>query len=378
VFKYFATCARGLERILAKELAGIGASAINPGRGGVTFTGDRELLYKANLYLRTAVRVLQPIFEGPVRNTDELYDACRTINWPGLMTTDHTLAVDCNVRDSGITHSQYAARRVKDAICDQFRERTGVRPSVDVERPMIGLNLHIFRDYAVLSLDSSWESLHKRGYRPVQTRAPINEALAAGLLLHVGYDGSLPLVDWMCGGGTFLIEAAWIAQHRPPNLTRKWFGFFGWMDFDARAWSDVRDTARADVKGQIPFPPYGSDLRPDALHFAEQNARTAGVGHLLEFQLKDLREVRENSNQPPGLLLCNPPYGERLGDEEELVPLYRMMGETFAAHWPFWKLALFTSNDRLAKEVGLPVKRKTDFFNGSLACKLWEFTHPEG
>src|SRR5271154_1941061 len=178
---YFATCARGLEPILADEIAALEAGAIDPGRGGVHFQGDKAILYRANLELRTAIRVLQPIMHSQVASTDELYQGVQEIDWSRYLTPDHTLAVDCNVRDSHITHSQYAARRVKDAICDQFVEKCGSRPSVDVERPMVGLNLHVYQDEAVLSLDSSGDSLHKRGYRPIQTRAPINEALGAAL-----------------------------------------------------------------------------------------------------------------------------------------------------------------------------------------------------
>jgi putative N6-adenine-specific DNA methylase len=184
--QHFATCARGLEPILATELAGIGATHVEPGRGGVSFTGDITTVYNANLWLRTAVRVLRPVGEADVPSTDALYEFVRGIDWSKVMTPDHTLAVDCNVRDSAITHSQYAARRVKDAICDQFRDRVGRRPSVDPERPMVGFNLHLFRNHATLSLDASWDSLHKRGYRPVQSRAPLIEALAAGLLFDAG------------------------------------------------------------------------------------------------------------------------------------------------------------------------------------------------
>ena len=369
----FATCARGLEPILAAELAGIGATHIEPGRGGVSFAGTVETVYRANLWLRTAVRVLRPIKEAEVPNTDALYEFVRSIRWFDLMTPDHTLAVDCNVRDSGITHSQYAARRVKDGICDQFRDRTGRRPSVDTERPMIGLNLHVHRNHAVLSLDSSWDSLHKRGYRPIQTRAPLNEALAAGLLLHLGYDGSAPLVDLMCGSGTFLVEGCWIGMHRPPGLTRKWFSFFGWTDFDAGAWARVRDEARAGVLAKPPFPPRGSDVRQDAVEFGLANTKAAGVGHLVKVEKMELREARPLPGDPPGLLVLNPPYGERLGEEEELVPLYRRIGAAVGEFWPGWKLAVFTSNDRLAKQVKLPLVKQTPFFNGSIPCKLWEF-----
>ncbi len=371
---HFATCARGLEPILAGELVGIGASHVEVGRGGVNFTGDITTIYKANLWLRTAVRVLRPVGEADVPSTDALYEFVRSIDWSKLMTLDHTLAVDCNVRDSAITHSQYAARRVKDAICDQFRDRTGLRPSVDTEHPMIGLNLHISRNHAVLSLDSCWDSLHKRGYRPIQTRAPINEALAAGLLLHLGYDGTAPLVDFMCGSGTFLVEGCWIATRRPPGLTRKWFSFVGWPDHDPGEWARVRDEARTGVLGKPLFPPRGSDVRQDAVDFAVGNAKAAGVGHLVKVAKEELRKARPEAGEPPGLIVLNPPYGERLGEEDEWIPLYRSIGEVVRDQWPGWRLAVFTSNERLARKVKLPVVRQTPFFNGSLECKLWEYS----
>lgn len=372
--RYFATCARGLEKFLAVELNALHASEVELGRGGVSFSGDLALLYRANLWLRTAVRVLQPIHEADVRNPDELYDACRTVNWSNFMTVDHTLAVDCNVRDSGITHSQYAARRVKDAICDQFRERTGARPSVDTETPMIGLNLHIYRDHMILSLDSSWHSLHKRGYRPIQTRAPLNEALAVGLLMAAGWNGSTPLVDWMCGSGTFCIEGAWLAMHHAPGLMRKWFGFMGWPTFDRPLWNAIRDDARRRMK-PLGVSVVGSDIRRDAYEFAQTNTKAAGLGTAIQLHRRDLKDARPPDG-PPGVLICNPPYGERLGEEQELVPLYRQMGESFAAHWPGWRFLLFTSNNWLAKQVGLKVITTTHFFNGSLPCLLWEYRSP--
>lgn len=370
---YFATCARGLEPVLASELTSLGAVSVEPGRGGVRFQGDAALLYRANLWLRTAVRVLRPVLEVEVRSTDELYDAVRTVNWSEYLTTDHTLAVDCNVRDSAITHSQYAARRVKDAICDQFRERTGARPSVDPERPMVGFNLHVHKDRAVLSLDSSWDSLHKRGYRPIQTIAPLNEALAAGLLLQSEWNPLQPLVDPLCGSGTFCVEGAWIALNRAPGLTRKWFAFQGWREFDRPLWNAIRDDARRAVRKELPAPVVGSDNHPGALELARANTRSAGVGHLVELLRRDVRDARPTEGMSPGVLICNPPYGERIGEEKEWVGLYRTIGEVVGTHWRGWRLFVFTSNDRLARKVGLPVRGRTPFFNGKLACQLWEF-----
>src|SRR6516165_5153895 len=191
--RFFATCARRLEPLLAGELRELGAADVAEGRGGVHFAGDRATLYRANLWLRTAIRVLWPILEAPVSSPEELYGTVQTVDWSRYLTPEHTLAVDCNVRDSNLTHSHYASLKVKDAICDQFVTKTGKRPSVDVESPLVGLNLHVYQNHATLSLDSSGESLHKRGYRPILTKAPLNEALAAGLILQTGWRNDVPL-----------------------------------------------------------------------------------------------------------------------------------------------------------------------------------------
>ena len=368
---FFATCGRGIEPVLADELRALGASGVETGRGGVAFRGDRALLYRANLWLRTAVRVLRPILEADVASPDDLYDAVRSIDWSRFMTPDHTLAVDCNVRDSKITHSKYAALRVKDAICDQFVERVGRRPSVDVDEPMVGLNLHVYRDHAVLSLESSGESLHKRGYRPILTRAPLNEALAAALVLKTGWTGTVPFVDPLCGSGTLAIEAAWLALRRPPGLTRRRFGFQGWMDYDVRLWTELRDEARRGVLRALPAPVLGSDIRGDAVAFAIDNARAAGIGHLLRFEKRDVRDFRPPDG-PPGVILCNPPYGERLGEEKDLESLYRKLGEVFG-RCSGWKMFVFTGNARLARHIGHKPIQQVHLFNGKIPCRLLEY-----
>ncbi len=373
--RYFVTCARGLETVLVEELRALGANDIEGGRGGVHFAGDRATLYRANLWLRTAVRVLQPLLEAVVTSPDELYEAVRTIDWSQYLTPEHTLAVDSNVRDSRITHSKYAALRVKDAICDQFIDLCGRRPSVDVESPLVGLNLHVYRDRAVLSLDSSGESLHKRGYRPILTRAPLNEALAAALVLLTGWKGETPFVDPMCGSGTLPIEAAWIALRRPPGLTRKRFGFMGWMDYDVALWTDLRDEARRGVLKQLPVPILGSDIRGDALAFCDKNARAAGVGHLLRFERKDVCDFRVPAG-PAGTLLCNPPYGERIGEEEELIGLYRTLGELFGQRCPGWQAFVFSGNAVLGRAIGLKPNTEVPLFNGKIPCRLLRFDGP--
>jgi putative N6-adenine-specific DNA methylase len=369
---YFATCARGLEPVLADELLRLGAEAVEPARGGVHFRGDTALLYRANLWLRTAVRVLKPVLEAPAASPDELYAAVQTVDWSQYLTPDQTLAVDCNVRDSRITHSLYAAQKTKDAVCDQFLARTGRRPSVDLGRPMVGLNLHVYRDRATLSLDSSGDSLHKRGYRPVLTKAPLNEALAAGLVLRSGWRPEAPFADPMCGSGSLPIEAAWVALRRPPGLTRKHFGFMGWLDYDVGLWAELRDEARRGVGRSLPAPVLGSDQRRDAVRSATGNARAAGIGHLLRFDVRDVRDFRPPDG-PPGALVCNPPYGERIGDERELVALYRALGGVFRERCAGWSCWVFTGNARLADRIDLPVAERVPLFNGKIPCQFLRY-----
>ena len=372
VYHYFATCGRGIEPVLASELRELGAQNVTPGRGGVRFEGDRPLLYRANLWLRTAIRVLCPILEAAVTSPEELYEAVQTIDWSQYLTPDHTLAVDCNVRDSQITHSQYAALKTKDAICDRFVERYGRRPSVDVDEPMVGLNLHIYQNEAVLSLDSSGESLHKRGYRPIQTRAPLNEALAAALIYSSGWRPETPFIDPLCGSGTLPIEAAWMALRRPPGLTRRRFGFQGWMDFDVEQWTAIRDEARRSVLKELPAPIYGSDARRDAISLSTRNARSAGIGHLVRFDVKQLADFEA----PPGsagTILCNPPYGERIGDVRELRGLYRQLGEVFRERCSGWNACVFTGNQELARLIDIKPKEQVPLFNGKIPCRLLKF-----
>jgi putative N6-adenine-specific DNA methylase len=369
--QFFATCGRGVETVLADELRALGAADVAPGRGGVSFGGDLALLYRACLWLRTAIRVLRPVLEADVQSPDELYELVRANDWSRYLTPDHTIAVDSNVRDSAITHSKYAALRVKDAICDQFVETCGRRPNVDVETPMVGFNLHVYRDKAVLSLDAAGESLHKRGYRPIQTRAPLSEALGAALVLLTGWKGDVPFVDPLCGSGTLPIEACWIALRRPPGLTRKRFGFQGWMDYDVRLWTDLRDEARRGMLKTVGVPILGSDARGDAVAFAIDNAKAAGIGHLLRIAKRDVRDFSPPPG-PPGVLLCNPPYGERLGDERDLRGLYQLLGDVFK-RLKGWTCFVFTGNPNLAACIGIEPAAQIPLFNGKIPCRLLRF-----
>lgn len=373
--KLFVTCGRGIEPVLADELRALGAAEVTPGRGGVQCVGDQALLYQANLWLRTAVRVLWPVLEADVTSPEELYDAIRTVDWSDYLTPEHTLAVDCNVRDSHLTHSHYAALKTKDAICDQFVERCGRRPSVDTETPLVGFNLHVYRDHAVLSLDSSGESLHKRGYRPVLTKAPLNEALAATIVQMSGWQPETPFVDPMCGSGVLPIEAAWLALRRPPGLTRKRFGFMGWLDYDVGLWTALRDEARRGVHNRLAAPILGYDVRRDAIGHAVTNSRAAGIGHLLRFDRRDIQDFTPPEG-PPGTIVCNPPYGERIGEEAELEGLYETMGKVFRERCSGWNVCVFTSNPHLARCLGMKPETETPLFNGRIPCRLLRFAIP--
>jgi putative N6-adenine-specific DNA methylase len=370
--KLFATCARGLEAVLARELQELGAADVQPGRGGVGFSADQALLYRANLWLRTAVRVLVQLLEAPVDTYDDLYAAAQSLDWANWLTPQHTLAVDCNVRDSHLTHSHYAALRTKDAICDQFLARQGLRPSVDTENPLVKINVHIYRNRLTLSLDSSGESLHKRGYRPIQTRAPLNESLAAGLVLLSGWPGDVPFADPMCGSGTLPIEAAWIALRRPPGLTRKRFGFMGWPDFDYALWTELRDEARRQSLNTLPAPIVGSDLRADAVALADRNARAAGVRHLLTIQKGDVGEFQPPGEQA-GTIIINPPYGERIGEGKDLEALYRVLGEVLRERCRGWSVWMLSGNPMLEDRLGLDAVQRIPLFNGRIPCMFLEY-----
>ena len=369
--RYFATCARGLEPVLAGELRDLGSSDVEPGRGGVGFAGDKALLYRANLWLRTAIRVLMPVLEAPVTSPEELYDAVRSVDWSRFLTADHTLAVDCNVRDSRITHSKYAALKTKDAICDQFVEQSGRRPSVDVDEPMVGLNLHIYRDQAVLSLDSSGESLHKRGYRTILSRDP-----QRGVGSRFDPLNRLAGRDRICRSPVWIGHAAYRSRldgfGRPPGLTRRRFGFQGWMDFDVESWAELPDEARRGVLRQLQAPIAGSDIRRDAITFSINCARAAGIGRLVRFERQEVRDFQPPAG-PPGTIICNPPYGLRIGDERALKDLYRTLGEVFRQRCAGWSVCVFTGNAALARHIGLEPLEQVPLFNGKIPCRLLKY-----
>jgi putative N6-adenine-specific DNA methylase len=363
--RYFAACTLGVEEALAGELRALGAGAPEVRPGGVTFAGDVRLGYAANLWLRSAIYVQEEALRGPARSPEELYALVRGMDWSALLRVEQTLSVDAAVRDSRITHSKYAALKVKDAIVDQFRERTGRRPSVDVEAADLPLKLVIRRDEAVLYRNLSGAPLHKRGWRPALVRSPLNEATAAGLLLLTGWDRRSPLADPMCGSGTFLIEAALLAADMAPGA-RRVFPFETWPDFDAPAWQALRADAERRAQPSLPFVLEGADRHDGALALARRSAAAAGVAALVRFTRAQARDWAPAV--PPRVVVVNPPYGERLGEGEDLVQSWRDLGSFLhrcqgATAW------VLSGNPELTRHLGLRASRKLVVRNGPIDCR---------
>lgn len=370
VVGYFAPCTLGLEPALVGELEALGAQEVRAQPGGVAFRGDRRLGYAANLWLRSAIRVQEELLCAPAAGKQGLYDAVGRVDWTRHMRLEQTLAIDASVRDSQLTHSGFVAQTAKDAIVDQFRLETGRRPSVDSERPDLPLKLVLVRDVLTLYRNLSGESLHKRGWRPVQVKSPLNEATAAGLLLLSGWDRASPLTDPMCGSGTFLIEAALMAADRAPGLQRG-FAFEGWPDFDAGLWSELRAQAAARARHRLPFMLEGSDRHAGALRIAERSAEAAGVAPLLRLRLDQAASWRPT--QSPRTVVCNPPWGERLGAGEDLAQSWRDLGAFLHRCPPGCRAFVLSGNAELTRHLGLRATRRWPVMVGPIECRLLEY-----
>jgi len=369
--QFFATTAKGVEEVLAAELTRAGIPGVVQENGGVRFAGGLEAAYRANLWSRTASRILMPLAEFPCQGPDELYQGVRAIGWTEYLTPAHTLAVDCNLRDSALTHSGFVALKTKDAVVDELRDRLGSRPSVDSKDPDLRINVRLFKNRCTVSLDLSGLPLDRRGYRLERHEAPLKENLAAALIEFSGWDGSTPFVDPMCGTGTIAIEAALKALRIPPGLLRSGFGFQRWPGFDKKLWQRLVDEARQGVLTALPAPVLGSDLSHSAVAMAHENARRAGVGELLTLGRGEIAELTPPPG--PGVLVFNPPYGKRLGEEEALKPLYKQIGDTLKQRCKGYNAYLFTGNIELAKSVGLKASRRIVLFNGPIECRLLKY-----
>jgi putative N6-adenine-specific DNA methylase len=369
--QFFATTAKGVEEVLAGELVRLGVADVAIESGGVRFAGGMEAAYRANLWLRTASRVLMPLAEFACASPEELYQGVRTIPWTQYVTPSMTLAVDCNLRDSALTHSGFVALKTKDAIVDEVRDRCGTRPNIDTKDPDLRVNVRLFRNRCTLSLDCSGTPLDRRGYRLDRHEAPLKENLAAALVELSGWDGSVPFLDPMCGTGTIAIEAALKALRIPPGLLRAGFGFQRWPGFDRGLWERLIEEAREGMLAQLPAPVLGSDISHSAVAMANENARRAGVNELISLGRCEISEL--NPPPGPGILIFNPPYGKRLGEEEELKPLYKEIGDVMKKRCKGYTAYLFTGNLELAKSVGLKASRRIVLYNGPIECRLLKY-----
>jgi putative N6-adenine-specific DNA methylase len=369
--KFFATTTKGLEDVLAAELTALGARKVEPANGGVNFSGSMKDGYRACLWLRTANRVLQPIASFPCPSQEALYEGVYALNWEDLLTAHMTLAVDANLRDSAVTHSGFAALKTKDAIVDKIRDRCGERPNVDKKAPDLRINLHLARNHCTVSLDLAGTGLHLRGYRRDPTIAPLKETLAAGLVALTGWDKTTHFVDPMCGSGSLPLEAAMLASSTAPGIISPDFGFQRWLGFDAPLWQELLEEAE---QARTPLPTnlvFGSDRDKRAVDLARRNAESSGIGAQIRWSYSDFSKL-----EPPaahGTLICNPPYGERIGEEVELEAFYRKIGDTLKQNWKGWTAWVFTGNLALAKRVGLKPSRRIVLFNGPIECRLLKY-----
>lgn len=366
----FAAVPRGAEEIAAAELSALGIAGAKPGKGGVAFVANRAGLYKANLWLRTASRVLVQLAVFPCKAPDELYAGVFALDWTTLITPAMTLAVDCSLRDSALTHSGFVALKTKDAVVDRIREACGSRPNVDTASPDVRINVHLHKNVCTVSLDSSGDSLDRRGYRIERNDAPLRETLAAAVIALTGWDGSLPLADPMCGSGTIPAEAALLATRMPPGLQRS-FGFQRWLDFDDRLWGQLIREAENGIR-KVPaglITGYDQDSR--ALLLAGRNIAKAGLEGQVHFFHAALQDFQPEGER--GVVIINPPYGMRMGADDDLRELYCQIGDVMKKRCRGWTGYVLTGNLELAKYIGLKASRRFVLFNGPIECRLLKY-----
>ncbi len=373
-FKMVAKTMFGFEEILAKELRDLGASNVEEGIRSVSFEGDTGFMYKANLCLRTAIKIIKPIHSFNVRNEDDLYRKIYSMDWFNFLSTDTTFAIDATVNSDNFTHSLYVSQKTKDAIVDKFRDTDGSRPNVDIKFPDLRINIHIQKDHCNVSLDSSGRSLHQRGYRTATNIAPINEVLAAGLLLLSGWDGQGDFLDPMCGSGTLLTEAAMIACNIPANINRKEFAFEKWHDFDEDLFNKIIESSlnkTRDFHHKI----IGYDKAPSAVRKAMDNVANANLSEYITIERKNFFDTEKFTDNHLHMVF-NPPYGERL--DIEMEDFYTDIGNTLKRNYPGTDAWFITSNLDALKFVGLRPSRKIKVYNSHLESRLVKYVMYEG
>lgn len=365
-FKMVAKTMAGLENILAEELINLGANNLEIGNRMVSFTGNLALMYKANICCRTALRILKTVYTFEARNTDDIYKKVKAMNWAEHLSEEKTFAIDAVTFSDVFTHSKFVSYRVKDAIVDYFMQRTGNRPSVNITAPDLLINFHVAHQTCTLSFDSSGESLHKRGYKVAQTEAPLNEVLAAGIIMKTGWKGETDFVDPMCGSGTLLTEAALIATNTPPGIYRKCFAFEKWANFNQDLFESIyNDDSRERV---FDHKIYGSDISADAVDFARRNIKSAGMNKYIDLKLMPMEDYKQ-APAPKGILITNPPYGERL-KPENIDELYAMIGERLKHVFIGYQAWILSHRKECFYKIGLKPSKKIALKNGSLDCEL--------
>ena len=367
---YFATTSRGLEEVAAQELIRIGAKNVRPDFTGVHFQGDRELLYRANLWTRTTFRILMPIARIKSFDGDELYRNVQKLDWEQYLDPNMTIAVTCTGKSQNLNHTHFTALQIKNAIVDLQKSRRGKRSSVDTENPDLIINAHIDQKHCILSLDSSGSSLHRRGYRPAMGDAPMKETLAAALLEMAEWTPDLPFLDPMCGSGTLPIEAALKALNIAPGLYRD-FGFQTWLDYDRDLWQGLLKEAGDRQKDSINVPIIGSDGDLKIIRQAFANAESSGLEDYVKFARQEISTVEAPADR--GVLICNPPYGVRLGNEAELGELYKLLGDIFKQRFRGWTAYILTGSMKLSRQVGLRTSKRIKLYNGAIPCTLLKY-----
>ncbi len=367
---FFATCPRGLERVLADELAALGARDVTPVDGGAAFGGELALCYSANLESRVASRILWQVGQAGYRNEDDIFGAARALPWPRHFDVCRTIRVNVSAIQSPVKSLDFVTLRVKDAVCDVFRARHGKRPDVNTQAPDIRIHVFLTQDEITFYLDTSGAALFKRGWRLAPGDAPLRENLAAGILKLTGWAPPTPLLDPMCGSGTFLIEAAMMALDAAPGANRA-FGFEKLENFDEKKWRALREKAVARRKPARPLPIHGADKLGAVLTMARENLAAAGIENAV--QLKQMDILDGSPPAPPGIAVMNPPYGERQATEEELAAFYPRLGDALKQRYAGWTAYILTADLRLAKLIGLKASKRTPLYNGALECRLFEY-----
>ncbi len=367
--EYFAICPRGLEELLLEELRGIGAEELRTTHGGVHFSGDWAVCYRANLESRLATRILWHLVTGPYVKEDDIYRLALRQLWPNHFAVTRTMRVVTTAIKCPLKSLDYVTLRVKDAVCDRFREDFGERPNIETRDPDVSIHVFLTENRCTLYLDTSGRPLWQRGFRKASVDAPLKENLAAGILKLTGWQPGTPLIDPMCGSGTFLLEAVQVALDRAPGLDRG-FAFELLKKFDALNWAQIRAAAEARVKPAGVLAIYGSDNDERAVRATRRNLQEAGFADCVRVELADLLDIEAPA--PAGVMLSNPPYGERIGEQEELAAFYPLLGSALKRRWAGWNCFFFTADLRLPKLVGLKPSRKTPLFNGPLECRLFE------